>query len=209
VSFHSYDFYYLRQGLGHYGNPSWYTDWMTTGPVLVAKAQYLTSVLVAFGYPEKYLLDTEVAILCGSTGKEPQCLEEDFERTKAYYLVQANTAASAIGLRANVWYSMLGWRASGLGDSLQQPLLAYQALRFNAQALLRAAYWSEVVNYPGVRIYEFMRDGKHLWIVWSLDGEAHSIHLENWPSAIYDTWGELLPSDWDVRVTLAPIYIEW
>ncbi len=43
VSFHAYDYY--GEGLGRYGNLNWKSTWNTTGPVVSAKANFLTDLL--------------------------------------------------------------------------------------------------------------------------------------------------------------------
>ena len=93
VSFHGYDYY--AGSLGKYNNGNWHSASDTTGPVLTAKANYLRNLLAHYGHPEKYLLNTENAILCGRDGKEEICQAEDFSLTRAYYLAQAYAAARA------------------------------------------------------------------------------------------------------------------
>ena len=68
VSFHAYDVYLGE--LGKYSNPNWYSSWDTTGPVLIAKSNYLRSLLDRFGLSDKFLMNTEVALICGRDGRE-------------------------------------------------------------------------------------------------------------------------------------------
>ncbi len=207
VSFHAYD-YYANQ-LGQYANPNWQSSSDTTGPVLIAKTRYLRSLLAADGYSEKFLLNTEVALLCGRDGKEAICHSEDFDQTKAYYVTEANAAALAQGLHANVWYSLTGWRASGLVDGSLKPNLAYNADKFSATILKDAAFVADLTGYPGVKGYEFNRDGKQIWLLWSLDGDSHNISLPSLPSHVYDAFGEALSTQKNLTITLAPLYLEW
>jgi len=207
ISFHAYDYYF--GGLGKYGNKGWRSAWDTTGPVVSAKANYLRSLLAQYGHPEKYLLNTEVAILCGSTGNESACQTEEFARIKANYLAEANAAAQAEGLQANIWYSLTGWRASGLVNGNLKPLLAYQAYQASVIRLAKAIYSKDLTAFPNVKGFEFVRDGTLLWVLWSLDGEPHIVQLPTQPNAIYDVFGQLLPSDQNLTITLDPLYIEW
>ena len=207
VSFHAYDYYF--DVLGKYGNGLWRSSWKTTGPVLIAKAMYLYNLLAKYGYPDKFLMNTEVAALCGVTGKEDPCWQEDWTNTKAYHLVEAFTVAATVELRANIWYSMLGWRGSGLVDAYRQTMPAYQALVFNTQMLQGATPWGEVTLYQGVKGFAFQRDRKLIWVLWSLDGQEHSIPLGALPGAIYNVLGESLTPDLNVTITLSPIYVEW
>lgn len=207
VSFHAYDYYYNL--LGKYGNGGWYSSWKTTGPVLITKAAYLHNLLSRYGHEDKYLMSTEVAVLCGTTGNEASCWQNEWEDTKTYHLVEAYTAAATLGLRANIWFCLEGWRGSGLIDLYGQPVPAYQALVFNNQRLEGATPWGEITFYQGVKGFAFQRDGKLLWVLWSFDGQEHSIPLGVLPTAIYNVLGESYTPDINFTITLSPIYIEW
>ena len=61
ISFHAYDYY--GDTLGLYGNGSWNSISNTTGPVMIAKARYLRSLLATYRYPEKKLVNTESGLL--------------------------------------------------------------------------------------------------------------------------------------------------
>lgn len=207
VSFHAYDYYAATPG--KYSNINWHSAWDTTGPVLIPKTRFIRSVLNSYGHAGKYLINTEVALICGRDGSEDYCLAEEFELTKAYYLAQAFAAARAEGLRANMWYSLDGWRGSQLVDENQQPNLAYRAYSFSAELLNEAAYAGEISAYPGVRGYQFVKDEARMWLLWAQDEGTHAVHLEEAPSAIYDVLGNAFPASQDINVTLAPVYVYW
>ncbi len=207
VSFHAYD-YYSNQ-LGKYGNTNWHSAWNETGPVLVNKVKYIRNLLSRYGQANKFLVNTEVALICGRDGSEAPCQSEDFELTKAYYIAEANAAALAQSLQANIWYSLTGWRASGLVDKSRQPNLAYQADKFSAAQLKDASFVAELQDFPGVKGFEFERNGTKLWILWSLDGENHSIKLPSTPDHLFDLFGETLAVSPDLTITSAPVYLEW
>ena len=62
ISYHAYDYY---QGqAGYYYNPNWTSAWNTTGPVGIAKAQYINELLGQHGVSGKFLMNTEAALLC-------------------------------------------------------------------------------------------------------------------------------------------------
>ena len=208
VSFHAYDFY---QGqIGQYGIPTWQSAWNTTGPVLVIKVAYLRNLLTQYGWPDKFLVNTETALLCGRSGEEPPCQADDFANTKAYYLAQSYVTALAEGLRANVWYSLFGWRASGLlNPGNQSPLPAFEAYRFSAQKLGSARFLRQLQDYPGVMGYEFEREGQRIWVLWSLDGASHSINLPGVPLAAWDALGNSVSSAASMNVDLNPLYLKW
>lgn len=207
VSYHAYDYFF---GNGTYGNGNWHSHSNTTGPVVSAKTEHLKSVLERYGYPSKYLLNTEAAVLCGRDGRELGCQQDDFNYTKSNYVTSSNVAASALGLRANMWYSLTGWRGSGLVQNPQlQPWPAYEAYRFNANQLLDAQYVRELDEYDGVMGYEFEKEGAILWVLWSLDGEDHTIVLPQNPTAVYDVYCAPLAFGNSLLITLSPVYVMW
>ncbi len=212
VSFHAYDYY--SPSTGGYANPNWGSAWNTTGPVLIAKSQFIQSLLSQYGVTGKYLMNTELALICGSTGSEPQCQTEAFANTKAYYLTQAYAASIAQGLRANTWYSTLGWRGSALlGDGLT-PLPAYTAFQFGRNELRNAGYLGEISmadigGVGGVKGYKFQRGDRRVWVLWSLDGGTHTINLASVPLAVWDALGNSAPPTASMNITLKPLYLEW
>ncbi len=212
VSFHAYDYYYGEAG--KYGSPVWHSGWDLNGPVLTPKVRYLRALLTSYGVRDKALFNTEVALLCGRDGREDPCLQQDFLQTKAAYLAQANAAALAEGLRANIWYSLTGWRASELVVMPGlQPQPALEAFVFNVQQLQDAVYLGEVKDYPGVKGYRWQRQDQEIWLLWSRDGETHQIRVEGQVSTMYDLYGEgmvvLEGVSTPVTIGLPPVYLIW
>ncbi len=129
--------------------------------------------------------------------------------TKANYAVKANTGAYAIGLYSYIWYSLLGWRGSGLATESYKPFPVYYALTFNMTQLEGSTFVGELENYPGVNGYQFEQNERPFWIVWSKDGSNHTIQLTEEPSAILDIYGSELQLTKNVVVTQSPVYVEW
>lgn len=206
VSFHAYDYY---MGNGRYENGGWRSASDSGGPALIPKARYLRGLLAAYGITDKILLNTEVAILCGRDGTEAACREDDFLFTKANYAAAANAAARALGLHANIWYSLTGWRASGLADGQLNTQPAYQAFKFSASQLAGTIYVGDIRQFEGVQGYEFTRNGVKLWVLWSSDGEADTISTSPQPTSVYDVMGNPLPTGKTLQIPAAPVYIEW
>ena len=206
VSFHAYD-YYLGE-LGHYGNPNWSSQWNLTGPVLTAKIKYLQFLLFQYGYPEKYLINSEVALICGETGEENYCNTEEFELSKATYAAQAYSAALSEDLQANVWYSTSGWRGSRILSPGLVPKPVMDAYEFNVSILKNSDYVGPIDIDSKATGYEFTKDGALIWVVWSLTGEEYSVEVPIEPEAVYDVFGALKPPSQEVVVSLEPIYIE-
>jgi hypothetical protein len=212
VSFHAYDAY--QGALGQYNNPNWSSAWNTTGPVSIAKAQFIQSVLSLYSVTGKFLMNTENALICGATGDEPACQTDISTETKAYYVVQSYAAAIAQGLRADIWYSVLGWRNSGLLNPDLSPRPAYTAFQFARSELGDAAYTGDITTadiggVSGVKGYKFSRDNRRIWVLWSLDGITHSITLSTVPLSAWDALGNSVSPAPSMDGTLNPLYLEW
>ena len=65
-----------------------------------------------------------------------------------------------------------------------------------------------VHDFAGVTGYRFEAGDRQLWILWSLDGEPHSIVLPFELEAAYDVYGE--PQDLSIgtEIGLSPLYLE-
>jgi len=203
VSFHAYDQYY--GSIGQYGIRNWSSSWNTTGPTIIAKSNFLKEVLQKYNAGEKFLMNTESAVLCESCTNDP-----NYELTKAYYIPQAYSVALSLGLRANLWYSSMGWRNSGLikpdGTPIQPVYNSYLHAR---QTLLNSRFVKELNLTNGVKGFEFVRDNTQIWVVWSLDGNSHSVDLPQLPSKITNPEGQLLQPSSSIQITIEPLYIEF
>ncbi len=205
VSFHAYDYYW--GGQGNYRNLGWQSSAETSGPVLIKKAEFIRETLNRYDVSDKFLMNTEVGILCGSTGKEKYCLTDEFRDTKAYYVAQSNSAAAAYGLRANVWYSIYGWRASGLALTSTTPTTALTAYSVNTSLLNESGFIRKLDEFPDVIGYEFIKDGKFWWILWAVVDQEVKIMLPQTPSQVLDVFGENLLPQQEINLTRAPIYL--
>jgi hypothetical protein len=48
-----------------------------------------------------------------------------------------------------------------------------------------------------------------VWILWSLDGDEHVAQFSQLPTAVYDVFGAPITPAKSLKVTFAPLYIEW
>ncbi len=208
VAFHAYD-YYDNPIKGEYSNASWHASSATTGPVVSAKAQYVTGLLNQYGERTKFLMNTEMALICGQDGAEPRCMTQNFADTKAAYIVEAYAATFALGLRVGVWYNLSGWRGSGLLDTTGQVTLAYYAYQFAAKQFAGITSGMPIIPYPGVRGYELAKANGKLWVIWSVDGSDHTIILPNTPRSISDISGKPISNSGSITVSVMPVYLEW
>ena len=206
VSFHAYD-YYLEPF--KYGNGTWHSSWDTTGPTFIAKAKYLRSLLGVYGYANKFLINSETAIICGRDGSEPECQTPEFDQSKATYAAQSFAATLAEGLRGTVWYSITGWRGSGLTKGDMQPTYASTGYAFSLEMLDQAAYRGEITDFPGIFGYRFEKNGQDLWVLWSIAETPQSIELPAMPQAIFDVFGNPLPTDQTIEVGSPVLYIKF
>ncbi len=206
VSFHAYDYYY--GSLGTYGNFNWESSWDTTGPVIQAKTDFIRQLLQKYNSGDKLLLNTETAILCGSTGEEDFCQAESFDRTKEIYIVHSFVSALEANLDANIWFSITGWRESGLagpGYSSTKPLEAFNTV---LSLLSNANYVSTELITPNVIVKKFLRQDDSIWVAWSLRGSPQEISTPPGLLSIKDIYGANVPVGEDtLTITNTPIYL--
>jgi hypothetical protein len=213
VSFHAYDYFYAPNGgIGVYANLNWNSFYNTTGPATHAKTQFVKNTLSAFGETNKLLINSETALICFPDG-HPNCTlgpTSDFALSKAYYVAMSYAAAIAEGLDANIWYNVFGWRDSGLLYGNLDPRPAYDAYVFARAEMQNASFISKITSYSNIMGYELDRGDKVIWIIWSTDGDNHTINLPETPETIYDVFGFEDPSpSASLTVSPEPVYLEW
>jgi hypothetical protein len=228
VSFHAYDYFSLDPNVypgGIYGNPGWNSGgWYSTlygdlKPVVVAKAQYIKYLFGLYGVAGKFLINTETSLLCGSTNDPPggpgceATPDSPFEKLKAAYVPQTYAAAIAEGLVANIWYSPIGWRNSGLLNEDLTTRPAYEAFMLARDTLKNATLIREINEYTGNLVfgYEFSVGPKKIWVIWTLDGKTQTINLPELPDAAWDELGEPVESGSGTLTVqgLKTIYLDW
>jgi hypothetical protein len=163
--------------------------------------------LTQYGWQDKPLLNTEVALICAS--RPALCAAEEFKLTKAYYAAQVNARALVTGVKANLWYSLQGWRDSGLVEAGNTPNQAYQAFVASVERLSGAQNASTLDLPTGLMGVAYDRQGVKGWIVWAVDDGVHSLALPQVPDQVYDVFGESLATSNPLDVGVAPVYIEW
>ncbi len=206
ISFHGYD-YYMRD---HFGNGNWTSEDAPNGPVFVGKIEFLNNLLGQYKVPEKYLMLTEVAMLCGSIGTEPQCSTPLYAQVKRTFIIQTLVYSRANNLRAQIWYSLEGWRASGLKQGRALEESAYSAFRFFANFIADARWEGRQDLYPGVMLMEFSKQGKTYWVLWSEDYSSQvTVNLPKSPTVIYNSLGEEQPLSTTLGLSFEPIIVGW
>ena len=201
VGFHSYDYAY---GGYYYENPNWHTASDKTGPVLVAKAAYLNNLMEQFGITNKFIINTETALLCVG-----ECNTEYYDLALAYYLTHSYAYAVTKDLRASLWFSIFGWLGSGLLDRDLSLLPAYISFQFANQKIGNSQFIREINDFQGVRGLEFINEGGKIWILWSGDGGNYTIQLPARPESIWDAMGNPQPISVTLTITPKPLYLDW
>lgn len=69
VGFHNYDYY--DGSLGQYSSWTWNSRWDTTGSATIAKARFIKEVLGTYNISDKFIMNTEAAIVCGGFNDPP------------------------------------------------------------------------------------------------------------------------------------------
>jgi hypothetical protein len=222
VAFHNYD-YYLIGVLGGYFSYKWSISWINSGPALIAKANFLNGLMETYGVSGKYLMNTETALVCGGFYDPPggPGCESDpastFEQTKAFYIAQSYAASAALGLKANIWYSLSGWRNSGLVYADMAPRPGYLAYQFSRSILGDISGGEALTSQDTggdmeVLGFKFEQpDGRVLWVLWSQDGSKEIVPLPSPPSGVWDVYGQPQTVDDPAKltVTIKPLYVEW
>jgi hypothetical protein len=220
VGFHGYDHY--RAEFDTFGNPGWASGKYNNEPngvlrpVFINKLTYIRGLLTTFGVPNKPIFNTEGALLCGGASDPPGgpgCEANDtspYEQMKAAYVAQSYAAALGEKILGDIWFSVRGWRNSGLAYNDATPRPAYFAFDFSRQMLWNASPVRTVTEYSKVFGYEFNRsEGNGLWVVWATDGSTQNITLPFTPAAIWDIYGNPVGvTGTSVTLSVAPYYIE-
>ncbi len=209
--------FYAFDGLGiidkpwgtmfEYGNSLWNSSWNTTGPVLLAKANYLTKLFPP-GETKKLVAHLAMQCMCG--GEFPE-----FEAAKANYVIQAYSAARARGLNTALWQSLKGPYMTGLVKETGELQPAYRAWKFARQRLAKADYIGPASGFPGVRGYSFLTDaGRQLDVIWYISSSQYQYSLLLPPANITNVWdmygnpAEVISSTVKIDAD-HPIYIEY
>ena len=199
VGFHAYDYY--NHIPGSFGNINFGAS-ETNHTVLKFKADFLKSVLNQYGYGNKPLLNTEVALLC------LDACDSDFELTKANYLARAYADAIQAGLQVNVWYTVTpNWRSTSLiaPDGSMNPALEAYGMAYKMMGA--ATSFTELALNETVHGYDIRSSGRRVWLLWTNVGESSTVSLPSTPLGVYDVRGNALPAGQTIPVDYRPIYV--
>jgi hypothetical protein len=196
ISFHAYDYYVPGTPTNVYSNKYWNSTAQTTGPTMLRKLEYLKGVLATYNASDKFIMNTEAALLCS-------CLiVDDHQRAKAFYISQIYPLAIKNNLVNSIWFRAMDdsdaqnkWNMGLINDDLT-PRYAYTAYVASRniigqatyqRALSTADYGSGVTNIVG---YSFLSRGRTVWAIWTTATTLKTITLSSLPTAAYDMYGK-------------------
>lgn len=165
-------------------------SWQHRGGALLGKADYISSLLAAYGL-RKPVVANEVGLLCSI--EQPKCLNNGFREAQANYLVRVYTRAWANGVAGSAWYTLNGpgWRLGGLVTPGEQPTPGYLALRFLGTTLQGARPAATLASdRNGLEGYEFAADGVRYQVYWNNADANADVPLPPGTRAIYDMLGQ-------------------
>jgi len=179
VSYHAYDYY---SAPGDYSNPNWHASRTANGPSFLAKAAFLKDLLARYGAAGKPLYNSEFALFHGTPGE--LATNSSVEATKSAYIIESMAGFLAIGDKSAIWHEVLGDRNNSLLNPDLSPRPAYNAYKAANAILSYASYARRVNDDPNFVIHEVNKMGKKIWIVWTVDNQAHTLTLPAVPQAV-------------------------
>jgi hypothetical protein len=195
-----------------------YPTWSARGGLSIGKANYLKELMAKYGVSLP-LFHSEGAMLCPESDYYKQWCSNPsygngpipaFFEAQADYIVWLYVRDWANGMWATSWYQFEGpgWRYSGLLDTNQNPKKVYYALQFMTTELSSSKYIQQIFSYSNVRAYEFSNSSKRVWVMWSPDGQNHTITLPAGTIKVLDKYGTVLtPSNNQLTIN-SPVYVE-
>ena len=217
VNFHGYNYYnpYVNMIRMERDNPDWH-HWNTTGGQVEGKLKYLLNLMDQYQV-EKPIFMTEAALLDYEYSGRPEGYVENydpiFEITKADYVIWLYTRNLTLPIDATFWFRLdnYGWNQSGLLNTDNDPLAAYDTYRGVTEALAGLSHddFQKNIN-PGLGVhgFEFLRDdGKQLWVLFTSIASEISIQVGE-GTEVYDHNYNLVSVPGDGVINFSrPIYV--
>ena len=184
--------------------------WEHRGGGVTGKIDYIREIMAAYNL-DKPIIHTEGSLICPEWNAS-QCNPpvDAFYEAQADYVVRLYVQNWADGLFGTIWYQFEGpgWRFGGLLDEEQNPKLAFDALSFLTDELSEAEYSGEVTQYESLVGHKFVKQDRHVWVIWSPDEVETQIQLPDNVMAVLNKYGEdITPPGRDITVN-SPIYLE-
>jgi hypothetical protein len=211
VSYHGYA-PYAGSSSGHGGLylDEHFPNWEHRGGVLLGKIDFLRELMQEYNV-DKPLFHSEGSLICpGSNQADCDPPGESFFESQADYVVWLFIRDWAEDVKGAIWYPFEGpgWRFGGLLDENQEPKPAYRALSFLTKELEGATYTGRLTDFPEINGYEFITQGKRIWVLWSPSEQPQQISLSEDVLAIYDKYGDPIEFQSGEVSVSSPIYVE-
>jgi len=230
VAFHSYEYYTDVDANNNpitpiTGSLPWGSDSIDPAKAeiaFVSKKAYLQNILSAYGAVKPFMV-SELALLCGPQWWSPSCTTYDpaeaaFDRTKSYFVAKAYSISIAEGLFASIYYDLSS--TSFRNTSLLYPNHSYRspspfhAFKTARDSIKTGFLESEIKKMSSGKLvvhgYIFNRGDRHIWILWSRNGQNQNYNLPALPLAAWDVWGAPISvTSKSLSVGIAPIYLEY
>ncbi len=212
VNFHGFTFYrdFSLTGIQQEENEDF---WLDRGGQVEGKLDFLRSLMAKYGISHKPILLTETGLPLPDVDRWDTwnaAQKATYEAAKADYLVYLYTRNMARGISGSTWYHMdkYGWHRSGLLDSNNNPLPAYEAYQFLTGSLYGAIYQGDPPLTAGMRGFEFKKSDRRLWVLFSEDVHDKTINQPAKFIRAYDLFGApVTPVNNQIKFS-RPIYIE-
>ena len=108
-----------------------------------------------------------------------------------------------------MWYSLSGWRGSGLLDANGEKTNAYQAYAFASTRFSGARSIKALTPDKSIQGYELGKVDGRMWVIWSTDGNSHTLVLPDVPRAMFDIAGKPIQPGKTITLSSMPVYLDW
>jgi hypothetical protein len=182
-----------------------YYEW--SGPLggtgLPEKVAFVRGVLTNYGYADKPVFASEIALKCDAPTAD--CYD-----VGAAFIPRALAEAYSLNLAGTTYYALIsdfGYKGLLLPDFTPRP--AYWAYKFLGNQIVGTQYDGSVASYAGVTAVQFLRvNGQHVQIAWSTDGNDQAVTLPGNFAEAFDKFGNLIsPNGNKLTIGWSPIYI--
>lgn len=173
------------------------------GTGLPEKVNFMRKVLTQYGFPQKAIFASEVALKCDADST-------DCQEVGAAFIPRVYAEGYGLGLTGVAYYALISeFKFKGLLKPDLEPKPAYYAYGFMSKQLYRVEYVGPATEYPGVTGYTFKQSGVNvLQILWSTTGVAQQLTLPADFVQAFDRYGNVIkPENNTLSVDWAPIYL--
>jgi hypothetical protein len=180
--------------------------WAHRGGALQGKLAFVREVMQRYGVSKPIVMN-EGGLLCYRDS--PDCAPGGYFDAQANYAARMFARAWADGLESAVWYTFNGpgWQGGGMLDASQQPRPAYRTTLFMTRLLSGASYGGEL-GAGAFEGYQFRKGDTIYQVLWTNDGSTKAVPAPAGTRAVYNLFGEPLPTTANLSVGFTPIFVE-